>query len=214
MRITVIVLILLAVVSYSDSSLSQIASDRIETGYVPPVSDLEVLFDQSYLGTMDGGVECYGQSINAEDFLLTEAGRIESIEWWGLFFTGESDSFYLRIYSNDSYYQDVPGTPGELLWEVPAAVVKNTPSGGPYRTKTDLDSSDYFEAEANTVYWFSPHYNGTAYFWASLLEGGNMCISIAGGDWVHESYVGFFRLNGTSYLPLEATTWAAIKSGY
>ncbi len=214
MRIAVIAMILLAVVSSADSSLSQIASAGIETGYNPTVPGGVVLYDQSYTGVMDGGIESYGVNINADDFLLTEAGRVESIEWWGLFLSGESDLFYLRIYSNND------NEPGDVLWEVPAASVKNTITGENnsdldiYRTEFVLDPSDYFEAEASTVYWFSPHCNGTDYFWGALQEGGNMCNSYDGGDWTHQNHVGFFLLNGTSHQALEATTWAAIKKGY
>ncbi len=220
MRTTGIVLILLAVVSYGDSSFLKKTSERIETGYEPPLPEGEVLFGQAYDGVMDGGSNCGGAYVVADDFVLTEAGRVESIEWWGVFFAGQSGSFHLRICSNDSNYQDVPGTPGDVLWEVPAASVVNTDTGDDfsgyniYHSEIALDPSDYFEAEASVIYWFTVHYNGSLYFWGVLTSGGNMCYSHHGGDWSQQTCVCFFRLNGTSYQALEATTWAAIKSGY
>ena len=154
MRITGIILILLSIVSYAGSSLSQNTSERIETAYEPPVPDAEVLFEQAYAGVMDGGSNCGGTYVVADDFVLTEAGRVESIEWWGMFFSGQGGSFHLRICSNDSSDQDVPGTPGDVLWEIPAASVVNTDTGDDfsgsniYRSEIVLDPSDYFETEA------------------------------------------------------------------
>ncbi len=220
MRITVIIMSLLAIVSFADSSLSQNTSERIETGYVPPVPDGSVLFDQSYTGVIDDAIRAGGLFLRADEFILTEAGRVESIEWWGVFPSGQSGSFYLRIYSNDSNFQDVPGTPGDILWEMPAASVVNTDTGDDifgfdiYHTEIILDPSDYFEADASTVYWFSIYYNESNYYLGVIEYIGNMCLSYSGGGWTSNDYTSFFRLNGTSYLALKANTWAAIKNGF
>ena len=220
MRIMGIFMILVAVVSYADSSLLKNSSEKAETGDVPPLTGRSVLFDQAYTGVIDTALRSGGLYLNADDFVLTEAGQVESIECWSIFVGGQDGSFYLRIYSNYTGCQNVPSTPGDILWEIPAASAVNTDTGDDlfgndiYHTEIVLDSSDYFAVESNTVYWFSIYYNEENYYWGILEEGGLMCHSYDSGDWTTHDSVCFFRLNGTPSQALEATTWAAIKTGF
>ena len=79
MHITCIIMALISCFSYADSYLTDTISDKIESVRVSPVQTLSVLYDQAYTGVIDTAVRCDGLYLGAEDFLLTEAGRIEGI---------------------------------------------------------------------------------------------------------------------------------------
>ena len=218
MRITGLVLTLLAFVTNADSSLFENTSDRTESGYTPPVPGGAVLFDQAYSGLVQNVVKSTALYNSADDFILTEAGQVESIEWWSLYVSEQTGSFRLRIYANDCDSPTVPGAPGDILWEVLDVSVENTDTGDDfygydiYHTEIILDSSDYFQAEVARVYWLSIYYNETDFYWCTL-DGGNLYTAF-GQTWHSFDSAGLFRLNGTPYQALEATTWAAIKRGF
>ncbi len=212
MRLASFLIMLFTVVSFADSLLWDTDSVCPSTGYTPP-SSRSVLFDQSYSGTMDNAGQGDELYLRAEDFFLTQEGSIESIEWWGIFIGSQSSTFHLRIYDdNDS-------SPGTLLWELPEVSVVNTDTGDDfsghniYHSEVTLDPSDYFQTEDGEIYWFSMYHNGTGFYWGLLTAGGNMALSYDGGEWSSLEWVGFFRLNGTFSLVLQANTWAGIKTG-
>ncbi len=212
MRSITIPLIILSFVVMAGPLLTEVDAERADTGYLPPLQNREVLYNQAYTGTMDNAGQGDDQYLRAEDFVLEEVGCIESIEWWSVYIGSQSDTFHLRIYDdNDS-------APGTLLWEVPAITAVNTDTGDDftgyniYQSLITLDPADYFQTEEDKIYWFSMYYNGSGFYWGLLTDEGNMALSYDGGDWSNLEWIGFFRLNGTSNQALEATTWGAIKT--
>ncbi len=208
-----IVLLLLTCVSFASTLLPVISSEGSENilpGY--PAPGRTVLFDQAYSGIMDNAGQGDGLYLRADDFILPEVGRVESIEWWSIFVSSQSNSFHLRIFADNS------GVPGSLLWEVPVMNAVNTDTGDDftgyniYRSEVILDPADYFQTEEGITYWFSMYYNGTGFYWGLLTEGGNMAMSYDGGDWSSLEWIGMFRLNGTYNQSLQGTTWGDIKT--
>ncbi len=185
-------------------------------GYLPPIPDRTVLFDQAYAGIMDNAGQGDGLYLRADDFVLSEAGCIESIEWWSIFISGQSGTFHLRIFADSS------GLPGTLLWEVPAISSINTDTGDDfngsydiYHSEVNLDPADYFTAEGGTTYWFSMYYSGTGFYWGLLTEGGNMALYYYyEKPWSSLEWIGMFRLSGShTGAIMNETTWATIKAG-
>ncbi len=176
------------------------------------VSFADVLFDQGYDGTCDDGWGSSDSYRLADDFVLANPGRLESIEWWSFYYLGTIGSDYnLRIYDDNG------GEPGTILWEVTATPV-DTDTGDDYlerdlyHTVVTLDAADYFTLESGTTYWLSTYWTSKWFYWA-CWSSGNMMDSENDGPWSDVDHEAMFRLSGTNNgSTVEETTWGQIKA--
>ncbi len=201
-KLTVLLMLLVAVSFASDASSAISPEDNTETtstGYVAPLGSKAVLFDQAYDGLCDNGRWSSGVWRQADDFSLTNPGRIENLEWWSLYTAAPGSDYNVRIYDDNS------GEPGTMLWEVAAITPTDTDTGDDafgydiYHTAVTLDTTDYFLLEDGTTYWLSAYWSSDRFYW-TVWDGGNMMESNNDGPWSTNSDIAMFRLNGTEDL--------------
>jgi len=74
------------------------------------VSFADVLFDQSYTGTVDNAYGYHNGFYLVDDFALGNPSRLESIEWWGIF-SMDVGNFDIQLLDDDD-----SGLPGTVVW--------------------------------------------------------------------------------------------------
>ncbi len=187
MRKLTILLLLLVVVSFADVLFAQIPDDNSHSA---------------------AGLNCY----IAEDFTLTNRGRIESIEWWGWYYSTIDGTFDLHL------HEDQGGFPGTILWELLDATATLTLYGGIdfYLHEIILDESDYYILEEGTTYWLSLHHNSDyTFLWSGWSNGFAAASSNGDSGWVRHYYDHMFRLSGTdNYSAIEEATWGQLKAAH
>jgi len=229
MRKLTILLMLLVAVSLANDAISALAdgtsAETTSTGYVAPIPmSKAVLFDQAYDGTIDNGYGYRPSFILAEDFTLSNPSRIETIEWWGLYYNAPSGGDYMvRIYDDNG------GVPGTLLSDLtynPTLTDTGDDAFGSYdiyHHLVTLDPGDYFFADDATPYWLALQGQGgdSSTYWC-VWNSGNMHYTIDdGSNWDSYGVIGMFQLNGTEDLlapevsgqvPADGATGVAVNS--
>jgi len=178
------------------------------------VSFADVLFDQSYDGTLDNGDDYYDTYHQADDFSLTTIARLENIEWWSFYNNGVNGTFDIRL------YEESGGLPGVLVWtQLDVTPIVTDTGDDPlgfdlYHNEVILDAGDYFVLSDGVTYWLSLNHDGSESYWG-LWYGGNSALSSnGGGSWTSTNNTFLLRFNGTdNYSSIEEATWGQIKAG-
>jgi len=181
------------------------------------MSYADVLFDHSYDGTIDDGCSYTHPIITADDFTLSNPGRIEVIEWWALYPHAPTGDDYVVI-----IYDDNNGKPG-LFYDWSVTVSPTLTDTGDdcfgqdiYHHLVTLDPADYFLAEGGTMYWLAlSSLASNTIYWAAW-DGGNLHHSTDGGHyWQIHNLDAMFRLSGTdNYSSIEEATWGQLKAAH
>ncbi len=226
MRKLTVLLMLLVAVSFASDVISALDLDAdaetTDTGYIAPIPmSKSVLWEYPYAGTVDNGVGSHSTQQVADDFVLTNPSRLESLEWWGLYTVALGADYNLRIYDDNS------GEPGTILWEVAAITATDTDTGDDfsgydiYRTVATLDPTDYCLLEDGTTYWFSAVWFDQWFFWCNISSGSLRYTMNDGASWPGLPSSVFFRLNGSEELaapevsgqvPADGATGVAVTS--
>lgn len=157
--------------------------------------DRDVLWENPFnYGTMTNAYYGYGSYHLQDDFTLTDAATIQGFEWYAVFMGAHPVPFDLHLYPDSGGHPDT----GNELWTVTETPDEEDTGYDMWGVDImhdwiDLDPSDYFDAEGDTVYWLEVHCATSNTFGWATEPGGN--IHQNGSQYPDSA---FFIVNGSS----------------
>jgi hypothetical protein len=158
--------------------------------------DRAVLWENPFdHGLMTNAYLAFGHYHVQDDFILDGMpGTVQGFEWWSLYMGTHPVDMDIHIYSDSGGH---PNTGDELWTATYLAVEEDTGYDiwgvNIWHSWIDLDPADYFEAEADTVYWLEIHCVTSNTFGWATESGGNLHEN---GSQYDDSV--FLVVNGTS----------------
>jgi len=144
---------------------------------------------------MTNAYYAFGSYHVQDDFMLDGMpGTVQGFEWWSVYMGSHPVDMDLHIYSDSGGHPDT----GDELWTATYLAVEEDTGYDMWgvdiwHSWVELDSADYFEAEADTYYWLEVHCNTSNTFGWSTEPGGNIHQN---GSQFGDSV--FLIVNGTS----------------
>jgi hypothetical protein len=199
MRKTLFVLSALVFVGAAfGSNYAEMAAAGVAEGF--PIyygsKDRAVLWENPFdYGLMTNAYFAFGPNHCQDDFIVAGMpGTVQGFEWWSVYMGAHPVDMDLHIFSDNGGH---PNTGDELWTATYLAVEEDTGYDiwgvNIWHSWIDLDPADYFEAEADAVYWLEIHCVTSNTFGWATEPGGNLHEN--GSQ--HDDSV-FLIVNGTS----------------